>query len=165
MRRFIVAAAVCALVGIGAALGEDTGREKEVRAIADAFVAAWNKNDSKAMAAKWAPDGDLINPFGRWAKGRAEVEKLFADEHSAFMKGSTYALSNYQVRFSSPAIAFADWDGEITGMHNPGGSAMPPFKHHVNNLYAKKAGHWWVVAGRAAAFLPPPAGLSAPAKK
>jgi uncharacterized protein (TIGR02246 family) len=165
MRRFIVAAAVCALVGLGAALGEDAAREKEVRAVTDAFVAAWNKDDSRAMAAEWAPDGDLINPFGRWAKGRAEVEKLFADEHSTAMKGSTYALSNYQVRFPSPAIACADWDGEITGMHNPDGSAMSPFKHHVNVLYAKKAGHWWAVAGRAAAFLPPPAAPSAPAKK
>jgi uncharacterized protein (TIGR02246 family) len=165
MKRLFIAVAVFALVGIGAALGEDAAREKEVRAVGDAFVAAWNKDDSRAMAAGWAPDGDLINPFGRWAKGRAEVEKLFADEHSMVMKGSTYALSNYEVRFSSPAIAFADWDGEITGMHNADGSTMPAFKHHVNVLYAKKAGHWWAVAARAAAFLPPPAAPSAPAKK
>jgi uncharacterized protein (TIGR02246 family) len=165
MRRFLIAVAVFALVGIWAARGEDPAKKKEVRAASDAFVAAWNKNDSKALSAGWAPDGDLINPFGRWAKGRAEVEKLFGDEHTTFMKGTTYSISNYNVRFPSPAIAVADWDGEVTGMHNPDGSAMPPFKHHVNNLYAKKAGHWWVVAARAAAFLPPPAGPSAPAKK
>jgi uncharacterized protein (TIGR02246 family) len=165
MRRFIFAVVVCALVGSGAALGEEAAREKEVRAVEDAFVAAWNKDDTRAMAAAWAPDGDLINPFGRWAKGRADVEKLFADEHATVMKGSTYAVSNYQVRFASPAIASADWDGEITGMHNSDGSSIAPFKHHVNILYTKKAGHWWVVTARAMAFLPPPGGPSAPAKK
>jgi uncharacterized protein (TIGR02246 family) len=165
MRRFILAALICSLVGLGVAFGEDAAREKEVRAVEEAFVAAWNKNDTKAMAAGWAPDGDLINPFGRWAKGRAEVEKLFADEHSTVMKGSTYSLSNYQVRFPSPAIASADWDGEITGMHNADGGAIPALKHHVNILYAKKTGHWWVVAARAMAFLPPAGGPAAPAKK
>ena len=80
MRRFILAALVCSLVGLGVAIGEDSAREKEVRAVEDAFVAAWNKHDTKALAAGWAPDGDLINPFGRWAKGRAEVEKLLGEQ-------------------------------------------------------------------------------------
>src|SRR6266849_4002270 len=102
MKRLVAAVAVCALVGIGAARGEDSARVKQVRAASDAFAAAW------------APDGDLINPFGRWAKGRAEVEKLFTDEHTTFMKGTTYTISNYVVRFPSPAIAVVDWDGEIT---------------------------------------------------
>ena len=34
------------------------------------FLAAWNRHDAKEMAAVWAPDGDLVNPFGRAAKGR-----------------------------------------------------------------------------------------------
>ena len=156
MRRFLTAVAVCALVGIGAARGEDPAKEKEVRAASDAFVAAWNKNDAKAMAAGWAPDGDLINPFGRWAKGRAEVEKLFADEHTTFMKGTTYSMSNYKVRVPSPAVAVVDWDGEIAGMHAPDGSAMPAFKHHVVDVYAKKGNHWWIAAARATAYLLPP---------
>jgi len=164
MRRFILAAAVCALVGIGTALAEDP-REKEVRSVEDAFVTAWNKHDPKAMAAQWAPDGDLINPFGRWAAGRAEIEKLFTDEHTTFMKGTTYSFSNFKVRFPSPAIGYADWDGEVAGMHNQDGSAIPPFKHHVAALFAKKAGHWWIVAARAATFPPPPGAPSAPAKK
>jgi uncharacterized protein (TIGR02246 family) len=156
MKRLVAAAAVCALVGIGAARGEDSAREKQVRAAGDAFAAAWNKDDAKVMAAGWAPDGDLINPFGRWAKGRSEIEKLFTDEHTTFMKGTTYTISNYMVRFPSPAIAVADWDGEITGMRGPDGKAMPAFKHHVVDVYAKKGNHWWIVAARALAYLPTP---------
>ena len=138
---------------------------KEVRSVSDAFVAAWNKHDPKAMAAEWAPEGDLVNPFGRWASGRAEVEKLFTDEHSTFMKTTTYSLGNYKVRFPSPAIAVVDYDGEVAGMQNSDGSAMPPFKHHVASVYEKKGGHWWLFAARATAYLPTPAAPSAPAKK
>jgi uncharacterized protein (TIGR02246 family) len=161
MRQFLIAVAVCALVGIGSARGEDPVKEKEVRAAGDAFVAAWNQHDAKAMAAVWAPDGDLINPFGRWAKGRAEIEKLFSDEHATFMKGTTYSIGNYKVRFASPAVAVVDWDGEIAGMRAPDGSAMPAFKHHVVDVYAKKGNKWWLLAARATAFLPPPGAPSA----
>jgi len=163
MRRFIIAAAVCALAGIGSAAAQDA-REKEIRSVSDSFVAAWNKHDAKAMAALWAPEGDLINPFGRAATGRAEVEKLFSDEHTTFMKASTYSLANYKVRFASPAIAVVDYDGEVVGVLGADGSAAPPFKHHVSAVYVKKGGHWWMFSARATAFLPSPGAPPAAAK-
>ena len=164
MRRLCIAVTVCALAGIGTAIAQDA-REKEVRAATDAFVAAWNKHDPKAMAAVWAPDGDLINPFGRWASGRADVEKLFTDEQTTFMKSSMYSIGTYKVRFLSPAIAVSDYDGEVTGILDANGSPQAPFKHHVTIVFEKKAGHWWAMAARAAAYLPPPNAPSAPAKK
>jgi uncharacterized protein (TIGR02246 family) len=150
MRRFFAAVAVCALVGIGTARGEDLAKAKEVRAASDAWAAAWNRHDAKIMAAAWSPEGDLINPFGRWATGRAEIEKLFTEEHATFMKGTTYSITNYKVRFPTPAIAVADWDGEVAGMHAADGKAMPVFKHHVTGVYAKKGNHWWMASARAA---------------
>lgn len=164
MKRFIIAAAVCALAGIGTAAAEDA-REKEVRSVSDAFVAAWNKHDAKALAALWAPEGDLINPFGRVATGRAEVEKLFADEHSTFMKASTYSLDTFKARFPSPAIAVVDYEGLATGIQGSDGSTPPPFKHHVSSVYTKKGGHWWIFAARATTFLPSPGAPAAPAGK
>jgi uncharacterized protein (TIGR02246 family) len=156
MRRFIAAVAVCALVGIGAARGEDSARAKEIRAASDAFVSAWNRHDPAIMAAAWSPDGDLINPFGRLASGRAEIAKLFTEEHATFMKGSTYSITSYKVRFPTPAIAVADWDAEVTGMHAADGKALPVFKHHVTGVYAKKGNHWWMASTRAAVPLATP---------
>jgi ketosteroid isomerase-like protein len=51
-----------------------------------ALIEAWNRHDAAALAALWHEDGDLINPAGRWAQGRAQVEKLFRDEQSTVMK-------------------------------------------------------------------------------
>src|SRR6185369_8194120 len=110
MRRLFAAVAVCALIGIGTARGEDSVKEKQVRATSDAWVAAWNRHDPKSMAAAWTPEGALINPFGRLATGRAEIEKLFTEAHATFMKGTTYSITNYKVRFPSPAIGVADYD-------------------------------------------------------
>ena len=156
MRRWIAAVAVCALVGIGAARAEDSAKAKEVRAVTDAWMAAWNRHDPKIMAAAWSPEGDLINPFGRWASGRAEIEKLFTEEHASFMKGTTYSITNYKARFPTPAIGVADFDGEVTGMRAADGKAMPAFKHHVFVVYAKKGNHWWMTSARAWVPLPTP---------
>src|SRR5688572_17663078 len=54
------------------------------------FQAAWNKDDTAAMAAMWAEDGTLINPFGTAAQGRDAVTKIFVDEHSGLFKATEY---------------------------------------------------------------------------
>jgi len=157
-----LALAIASIASLAMAAPEKNGAEAQVRARSQEFAAAWNRYDTKAMAALWAEDGDLINPFGRVAKGRAEVEKLLTDEHSTFMKGTTFTISRSAVRLLKPDVAFADWDVDISGMHSPDGTAMPTEKYHVNDVLVKKSGQWWFVAGRPVAYLPPPG--SAPSK-
>lgn len=132
--------------------------EAAIREHCATFVAAWNHHDPKAMAATWAEDGNLINPFGRVASNRAEIEKLFIDEHSGAMKGSTYAAPSIAIQMLTPTVALTDWASEVTGMHDPKGNALPVFKHHVVAILVKKDGHWASVAVRAFGDLPPPAG-------
>jgi uncharacterized protein (TIGR02246 family) len=134
--------------------------EAAVREHCAQFVTAWNHHDAKAMAANWAEDGNLINPFGRLATGRAEIEKLFVEEHAAVMKGTTYATPNITVDFVTPTVAVTDWTSEVTGMHDDKGNALPVFKHHVVAVMVKKDGHWLSAAVRAFADLPPPAAKS-----
>jgi uncharacterized protein (TIGR02246 family) len=107
------------------------------------------------MAAVFTEDADLINPFGRVARGRAEIEKLFTDEHATFMKGTTDTAS-VSVRVLGPAVALSDWDAEVAGMRDAQGQALPVFKHHVAAVFVKKNGKWLTVTGRPYAFLPPP---------
>ena len=97
----------------------------------DEWAAAWNKNDPRLMAAFFVADGDLINPFGRHARGTAEIEKLFTDEHSGAMAGTTYAGTIESIRYLGENRAIVDVGAEIRGMRGPGGAATPPFKHHV----------------------------------
>ncbi len=42
----------------------------------EAFFDAWNQHDMTKMVAHWTEDATLINPAGRVAHGKAEIEKL-----------------------------------------------------------------------------------------
>jgi hypothetical protein len=75
--------------------------EAALRKSSDEFVASWNKNDYKALAAKFTSDADLINPAGRQAKGSAEIEKLFQDEQTTVMKGSSFSNTVRSIQWVS----------------------------------------------------------------
>jgi uncharacterized protein (TIGR02246 family) len=125
------------------------GRMKE-------FAAAWNKHDPKAMAAAFAENCDLLNPFGIRARGRAEIEKLFEGEHAGVMKASTYTITSTGLQKISAGVVLGDWDCTITGMTAPDGHALPAFPHHVTLTYVSVGGDWRAVAVRAFQLLPPP---------
>jgi uncharacterized protein (TIGR02246 family) len=153
MKRML--AILVATLAICPALATAQDDEAAIRKLSNDFFAAWNRHDTNAMAATFAEDGDIINPFGRVAKGRAEIEKLFTDEHAGPFKGTTYTAT-VSVRMLAPTVAIGDWDSEVTGMHDPAGKPLPPFNHHVAAAYVKKDGHWLAVVARPYAFLPPP---------
>ena len=50
-----------------------------IRAGSEAFVAAFNKQDAKAIAALWTEDGEYIEESGRRFAGREAIEKGYAE--------------------------------------------------------------------------------------
>lgn len=126
----------------------------EVRSRADAFLAAWNQHDSPAMTKFWAPDGDLINMYGRVAKGPEQITDNLAGEHATDMRLATMKTSALAIRMIEPEIALADWDVDITGVVNPDASPAPSVKEHWSILMHKKGGVWWFVAARVSSFVP-----------
>ena len=50
-----------------------------IRKESDAFVAAFNKGDAKAVAALWTKDGEYIDDAGRRFTGRDAIEKGYAE--------------------------------------------------------------------------------------
>jgi len=161
MKKILVLAALLAIVAVaGAWQGGKSSMSPDdgVKSRWEAFAAAWNKHDAAAMAACWTGDGDLINPFGRIAKGRTAVEALFKDEHAMTFKDSHISESVQTVRtLGDGGIAMVDSECTITGAKNPDGSAMPPRTYHVAMVMSKaKDGKWWFEAARPYAFLTPP---------
>ena len=156
MKKIFVIALVLGVMGFSIAPAATAGDEEALQKRLEEFTAAWNKNDAKAMAAIWAPDGELINPFGRVAKGRAAVEKLFTDEHSTFMKKTTYDVKSSSVRILTADVALMDFTCDVLGMKGPDGKDLPTFDHHVTLVMAKKDGNWWVAKALAVQYLPTP---------
>ncbi len=156
----LLVAVSLSVVGLAWAAGGPGDEQDVLKARSAEFAAAWNKHDAAAMAALWAPDGDVINPFGRVAKGRAEVEALFKDEHGGPMKMTTYSSKVTGVRVLGDRVAVLDWEANITGMQSGDGSPLPPFPHHVVVVVQKdKDGKWMVEAARPYAFAPAPPGM------
>src|SRR4051812_31529263 len=79
-----------------------------IKARVATFVDAWNQHDAKQMAACWTEDGDLINPFGVSAKGREQIEQLFAKEQSQIMKNTTNEMSVASIRMVGDDLALVD---------------------------------------------------------
>ncbi len=156
MRRFLTLLAVFAALAVGPSMAAAQDDEAAIRKLSSDFFAAWTRHDVKAMAAVFADDADIINPSGRVAKGRAEIEKLLTDEHAGPFKGTSYEAT-VSLRMVAPGVAVGDWEATVTGMHDASGQALPPFKHHVAAVYVKKSGRWLAAAGRPYAFLPPAA--------
>jgi uncharacterized protein (TIGR02246 family) len=135
-------------------------------ALAAKWTSAWNAHDAKKMAAVFSEDGNLLNPFNRAEKGRAEIESLFTEEQSGPMKSTTYKVESSSLNQLSDDCAVLDWSGVVTGIVGPDGKPQPPFSHHVTHVLVKKGAKWEDVLVRAYVFAPPPPPpAAAPAKK
>jgi uncharacterized protein (TIGR02246 family) len=118
------------------------------------FQDAWNRHDTKAMAATFAEDAVFINPSGRTARGRAEIQKLFEEEQRGPLQGTQFSHRLTGVREVAPGVAFVDEEATISGARDPSGLGLPDQHVHAAMLLAKQGDRWVVVEGRPYAFLP-----------
>jgi uncharacterized protein (TIGR02246 family) len=130
--------------------------EAAIRGQFDQFVAAWQKDDAKALADMSTEDADLINPFGRVAIGRAEIQKLFEDEHSKFLKGTTWSYTNLRVQFVTDDVAVATVDAQIAGAKGADGTPIEIPAHMLTCVLRKTADGWRSVATRVMMPAKPP---------
>jgi uncharacterized protein (TIGR02246 family) len=132
--------------------------EQAIRTMSAEFMIAWNKNDSKALAACFTADGDLINPLGQVGRGRNEVQKIFTEGHSGPFKGSRLSMQQKHLRFLKPDIAVTDYEFEISGMRDPSGKQTTQ-KGLVTGVLRKEGEKWLFAASRPSIPVPPPANL------
>ena len=129
-----------------------TDTSKEERAIqkqVDAFVAAWNRHDTRSMANVYSEDADLINPRGRIAKSRTEIEQLFRDEHAGPFKQSQFSATPQSTRLLGPDLAVITEAFEVSGAIDDAGSRTT-LRGHFTNVMKKHGDTWQVLVCRAA---------------
>src|ERR1044072_2061137 len=101
-----------------------------MKAATEKFAKAWNKHDTKTMATFFAEDGDCINPMGKTAKGRTEIEAMFTTEHATIMKGTKIDFKIDSMRMVD-GLAFVDATATVTGMTTPDGKKRDKMPHHA----------------------------------
>ena len=83
-----------------------------IRKNAEAFVDAFNKADAKAVAALWAPTGEMSLDGKTLAKGREAVEKSYA-EYFEENAGTTIGVTIESIRLLDPRMAVEKGISEI----------------------------------------------------
>lgn len=134
----------------------DSKEHEAIQKLAQDFFAAWNKNDVAVLTTFWTDDAMLINPFGRVAHGKKEIQQLFADEQSTVFKGSVAAVTNVKTRPLGKDIAFFDEALTVDNAHSPDGAALPQMNFHIAGVAQMKGNKWQLLEARPYAFLPPP---------
>jgi uncharacterized protein (TIGR02246 family) len=142
-----------------AAHGAGTSSDTEaMRQTFDEFLASWNKHNVKEMMSHWADDSSLINPMGRAASGKAEIEKIMADEQATAFRNSRAKVLSLTSKPVIPEIAWIDGEMTIDNALDQKGTAMPQMKIHIAGLMKKKDKHWLIYDVRPYAFITPEKG-------
>jgi uncharacterized protein (TIGR02246 family) len=131
--------------------GAQSAKNPELQKIADAFVAAWNKGDAKALAALHAENCIRAGDTGPVIVGRAAIEQNFTNAFAAVLKGTKLVVTSGDERTINPGLAVTSGTWEITGPPPPPGAATRGT--YINTMV--KQGGKWLIASSAA--IPAPA--------
>jgi uncharacterized protein (TIGR02246 family) len=118
--------------------------EVQIRNVIDNFEAAYGKRDGALWVKYFAEDADFMQAFGRYIKGRSEIQQFM----SRFISGQTEAMQGREivrrVQLVKPDVAFAEMTEEITGIREADGAVQPPRRGHMM-LVLKKVGSDWKI--------------------
>ena len=122
--------------------------EAAVRAVPQAFAAAWAKHDGHQLAKIMSEDVDFVNVGGDWLHGRADFELYHSRLLSGRFKESTITPLQTEVRFLKPGVAVLHWSWRIEGDRNEDLTPRKPRFGLFTMVVEKQAGEWLVVAAQ-----------------
>lgn len=119
------------------------GKNPEVQKLGDAFVAAWNKADAKALAALHAENAIRSTPQGEIIVGRAAIEKAFADALAGELKGTRLVVKPGDERTVTNDVIVSAGTWEVTGGTPPPGAAT---RGTYVNTVLRQGGRWMIAS-------------------
>jgi uncharacterized protein (TIGR02246 family) len=139
MRLVIMTAALTAVslgVAGGADLEDQTADEAAVRQAVEAYVAAFNAGDAKALAALWSPEAVYTNRLtGEQVVGRESIEAQFTAMFED-LKGATLEASTSAVQFVSPNVAVESGTARVSL------AGQTPEVSEYTAVYVRRDGQW-----------------------
>ncbi len=115
--------------------------EKAIRALDEAFVRDFNKGDSKALAAMFAEDAEVIEATGEAYEGREPIERSFTETFAA-SKGARIAFEIGSIRFLTPDAAREQGRSVVTPTEGA------PIVREYTVLYVRRDGRWLISSVR-----------------
>jgi uncharacterized protein (TIGR02246 family) len=135
-----VALMACSLTSaIGAEVDRQAADEAAIHKAVEAYVAAFNRGDPKALAAMWSPEAVYSSPLsGVQVVGREEIEEHFAALFADFADEGKLeiAVSPESIQFISPGVAIEHGTSQLLL------EGQPPEKSTYTAVYVKRDGQW-----------------------
>jgi uncharacterized protein (TIGR02246 family) len=110
-----------------------------------AFLGAWNKQDSHALAMTFTEDADFTNVAGTHAHGRSNVESFHAPLFAGIFKESHQTAEIRSIRFLKPDLAVVDVDWKMTGARSPDGTPRPERRGLLDWVMARQSDGTWLI--------------------
>lgn len=115
---------------------DQTADEAAIRKAVEAYVAAYNGGDAKALAAMWSPDAVYTNPVsGNQAAGREAIEKEFAAIFAA-NPGAKLSAKTATIDFVSPSVAVERGSATVLQPN------AAPDESEYSAVYVRRDGQW-----------------------
>ena len=90
------------------------------------FVNAWNRHDTRALAALFAEDANFVNVVGVWWKSRQEIEAAHAETHATFFRDSRLQGEIAATTALGPGVVALRFLWVLSGLNDPDGKPIPP---------------------------------------
>jgi len=118
--------------------------EREVIAIAEKFIDAWNRHDMDAFASIFSADADIVNVIGQRWIGRDAIREAHAANHATIFKSSELSLQDISVRFLKSDVAVLRWTTKLSGQLDRSSHVLPP-RYTLLTFVMVKAGYKWFI--------------------
>jgi len=116
--------------------------EQAIRKTAEAFEAAYRAKDANAIAAGFAPEGEIVDAEGHAVRGRAaigeEFRRMFQEQPEARM-----SLAITSIRIVAPGVAIEDGTTKLVR-----GGNEPAIHSRYAAVHVKLDGRWLVASTR-----------------
>jgi uncharacterized protein (TIGR02246 family) len=116
--------------------------EKAIRLAVEAFAAAYNAGDAKAVASLFVADGEIVSEEGRSTQGREGIGQVFAGIFKEHPK-THMDLAVASIRFIGPEMAVED--GMATVTQGPG---EPAQRSPYTMVHVRRDDKWLVASAR-----------------
>lgn len=137
MKMRIALAGVVALLGVAGLAAQKPGAEFDK--IAAQYLAAFNKADTKAIAAMYKSDALRVTPDGQLFTGRAAIEQNYVASFQGPFKGAKLTLQTGGSQMLGPDVGLMEGTYEVTG------SGAPIRGRYVNTL-VREGGKWMLAS-------------------
>jgi uncharacterized protein (TIGR02246 family) len=147
---------VAVLLSHSPAQAQSKADEAAVRAVPQAWSAAWAKHDGHQLAKLMADDVDFVTVGDDWLQGKANFELYHTRLLAGRQKDSTFTPDEIAARFLRPDLAVLHWSWKIQGGLNPDQTPRTPRVGLFTMILEKKAGAWLIVAAQNGTRTPAP---------